>query len=97
MKKTLFHVAASMHAGSVKGAEILIEVALSHLISTGRNTAANASRTAMEDEKYARRRVLKDWINRAASDKDKFMPLHYASFYGNISLIKLLVRHGADI
>jgi len=38
---------------------------------------------------------IKSWINNKTSEG--FRPLHYASFKGNIPLIKLLEEHGADI
>lgn len=40
-------------------------------------------------------RALK-WINHK-TDEDGFTALHFASFRGNISLIKMLVANGADI
>jgi palmitoyltransferase ZDHHC13/17 len=39
---------------------------------------------------------MKDWINQKTW-KDKFTPLLYASFRGNVEMCKLLLDLGADI
>jgi len=39
---------------------------------------------------------MKDWINQKTW-KDKFTPLLYASFRGNVEICKLLLDLGADI
>ena len=41
--------------------------------------------------------MLKTWINQSSRGDDGFTALHFAAFHGNISLIRLLVRHGADV
>ena len=38
-----------------------------------------------------------DWVNANASSEDNFTALHFASFFGNLALIKLLVKHGANV
>ena len=37
------------------------------------------------------------WINTPTLTDQGFYPLHYASNNGKVKLIKLLVKHGADI
>jgi ankyrin repeat protein len=37
------------------------------------------------------------YINQRSKGDDKFTALHYASFFGNIKIIKLLVANGADV
>ena len=44
-----------------------------------------------------RRRALKRWINKLENKKTDFSSLHYAVFYNNTALIKILVRHGGDL
>lgn len=39
---------------------------------------------------------IKLWIN-SKSVKDKFTPLHFASFKNNLSAIKILIENGADV
>lgn len=41
--------------------------------------------------------ALSDWINRPSRGDEGFYPLHFASFHGNVKLIKLLVKSGAII
>lgn len=36
------------------------------------------------------------WINTPSMSEQGFYPLHFASFHGNIPLIKLLMRNKAD-
>jgi len=36
------------------------------------------------------------WINTPSKSEQGFYPLHFASFHGNIQLIKLLMRNKAD-
>lgn len=40
--------------------------------------------------------LMKQWVNAQTLD-DGFSALHYASFRGNIVLIKLLIKNGANI
>ena len=49
------------------------------------------------------RRCVKNWVNTPAKNvtgndgSDGFYPLHYASFHGNVKLVKLLVKNGANV
>ena len=42
------------------------------------------------------RRSVAEWINTPSESEQGFYPLHFASFHGNIQLIKLLMRNKAD-
>lgn len=39
---------------------------------------------------------IKTWIN-MKSNRDKFTPLHFASFKNNLNAIKVLIDNGADV
>ena len=39
---------------------------------------------------------MKQWVNKHSKCDDSFTPLHFASFFGNISCIKYLISEGAD-
>ena len=41
--------------------------------------------------------VINDWVNYPSLGEEGFYPLHFASFHGNIKLIKLFVSCGANI
>ena len=43
------------------------------------------------------RKAVAVWINTQSNSDEGFYPLHFASFHGNVKLIKLLVKNGADI
>jgi ankyrin repeat protein len=47
------------------------------------------------DEKERQVR-LKIWINRKSASSDGFATLHYASFHGNLTLIRYLISKGAS-
>jgi len=40
--------------------------------------------------------LIKDWVN-YKTDDDGFAALHFASFRGNITIINLLLKSGADL
>jgi len=44
-----------------------------------------------------RKKNLKKWINQKTKGKEGFTALHLAAFNGNLTIIKFLERHGADI
>ena len=41
--------------------------------------------------------MVGQWVNTPSKSEEGFYPLHFASFHGNVKLIKLLVRNGANI
>ena len=46
--------------------------------------------------KHEVRRCVANWINTPSESDQGFYPLHFASFHGNIPLIKLLMRNKAN-
>ena len=51
-----------------------------------------------EDETLeSKKKKMKVWINRKTDGKEGFTALHLASFNGNLSIVRFLERHGADI
>lgn len=40
---------------------------------------------------------LKTWINQHSKGEEGFTALHFASFHGNMSLIKMLMKLGANV
>ena len=44
-----------------------------------------------------REEQLKEWINLTSRGEEGFTALHYASFHGNIKILKLLTKYGANI
>lgn len=42
------------------------------------------------------KKAVAKWINTPADTEQGYYPLHFASFHGNIQLIKLLMRNKAD-
>jgi ankyrin repeat protein len=43
------------------------------------------------------RDTIREWINIPSKGEEGFCALHFASFHGNIKLIKLFVRNGANV
>jgi palmitoyltransferase len=40
---------------------------------------------------------LKDWINQHSKGEEGFTALHFASFHGNMKIMRLLIDNGANI
>ena len=94
-----------------KACEILTDFILSggaedtendSMISHPRN-AGNGGSGETQDEKSlaktrdARKLILKNWLNTHSRGDDGFTALHFAGFHGNMGLVRLFVKHGADI
>lgn len=50
-----------------------------------------------QDPPEIRIRKMRMWINKKSEGKEGFTALHLAAFNGNLSIIRFLERHGADI
>ena len=48
-------------------------------------------------KKIQKESELKAWLNAPSRGDDGFTALHFAGFHGNMGLIRLLVKNGADI
>ena len=40
---------------------------------------------------------LKDWVNTHSKGEEGFTALHFASFHGNMPLIRMLMKQGANV
>ena len=63
---------------------------------TKKRLKLNADSSLSEDEKRANEKIFKGFIN-AKTQGDNQTALHYASFRGNIKIIKLLIQNHAEI
>ena len=86
-----------------KACEILVSFVLSEdeeenaaLLNGGSGDTGDL-RHAIEKNKKTKQHALKNWINTHSRGDDGFTALHFAAFHGNMSLIRLLVAHGANI
>ena len=43
------------------------------------------------------RETIREWVNFPSRGDEGFYPLHFASFHGNVKLIQLLVKCGANV
>jgi ankyrin repeat protein len=51
----------------------------------------------LEIIKFKVHEIIKTWINYPSKGDEGFYPLHFASFHGNVKLIKLFRSYGANI
>ena len=66
------------------------------IAQTKKRLKLNADSSLSEDEKKANEEIFKGFIN-AKTQGDNQTALHYASFRGNIKIIKLLIENHAEI
>jgi ankyrin repeat protein len=88
---TLLHLAA--YRNSLKFTKLLVDHAIK-LIPL--RTIGNLHSRAALIEKTRREREFKYWLNREVESEEAFTALHYASYHGNIKIIKFLMEKGAD-
>lgn len=83
-----------------KAVEILINFALfdqHDSRSAPLGEEAPEVRAKREKARKMRKQQLRSWVNTHSRGDDGFTALHFAAFHGNMSLIRLLVRNGANV
>ena len=86
-----------------RACEVLIEFILQEETTATRHLNGGSGETADQRVVSARsshdnrKAVLKEWLNGHSRGDDGFTALHFGAFHGNMSLIRLLVKHGADV
>eukprot|EP00347_Sterkiella_histriomuscorum_P023344 403335004 len=67
-------------------------------VSTALNSARDRNQEELQQQKllYNQNDCLKQWINSSSKGEEGFSALHFASFHGNIPLIRYLMNYGAD-
>ena len=98
-----------MHYASYKNmyqaSKVLIDFVLQDISSTNETTPGGETNKPAKEippsffgrTHEERKRNLQNWLNEASTGDDGFTALHFASFHGNMQIVKLLVEYGADI
>ena len=94
---TPLHFACSKNM--LQSAEVLIDFILQSPEGMRDRRGLLRPPTTVEDREMQleRKNKLKAWIDKPSLGKDSFTALHFAAFHGNLSMIRLLVKHGAEI
>lgn len=85
-----------MHLAAFKSLNRACELLIMYVLKTGPFERADKD-TQDKKQTLARRLKLRTWINQQTNGEDSFTPLHFASFHGNLHLIRLLIKYGANI
>ena len=85
-----------------RACEILIDFILQDEESKGPPNNGGSGETGdpkiiKEHLRQQRKTLLVSWLNQHSKGDDGFSALHFAAFHGNIGMIRLLVKHGADV
>jgi ankyrin repeat protein len=64
--------------------------------SSSTNSGIDLDYASAEAIKKRVRDTIREWVNLPSRGEEGFYPLHFASFHGNVKLIKLLVKCGAN-
>jgi ankyrin repeat protein len=82
-----------LHFAAYKNSDKLCEILCEYILTSHKIEEIENS----EDEKMKRLSILKEWINKPSKGEEGFTALHFASFHGNMRLIKYLIKNGANV
>ncbi|CDW85825.1 dhhc zinc finger domain containing protein [Stylonychia lemnae] len=80
-----------LHFAAYKNNEKMAEILCLFVLGRYKNTLLD------DNERIIREATLKEWVNKQSRGDEGFTPLHFASFHGNIQLIRMLMKYGANI
>ena len=86
-----------IHLAAYKGQNQTIQIMIDFVLGISRDKEGNEIQSIQDEKLKTQRKVLRTWINLQTQGEDSFTALHFASFHGNLSLIRMLIKHGADI
>ena len=81
-------------SGFNRGLELVVKFALERGLRPPKDEEKSLPQAALARE---RKLTLKNWINQFTRGQEKFTPLHLATFHGNLTMIRFLIKHGADL
>lgn len=81
-----------LHFAAYKNSDRLCEILCEFILTPDIDAGENS-----EDGKIHRQDLLKEWIGKPSKGEEGFTALHFASFHGNMKLIKYLIDHGASV
>ena len=79
-----------LHFAAYKNHEASLEVLIDFVL--GRRKPSMSV-----EEKLERLEKLKQWVNLKSKGEEGFTALHFASFHGNMKMIKILTNYGANV
>ncbi len=80
-----------LHFAAYKNSDRLCEILCEFVLTP------EVGKENSEEEKALRVSWLKEWISKPSKGEEGFTALHFASFHGNMRLIKYLINHGASV
>jgi len=82
-----------LHFAAYKNSDKLCDILCEFILTSDKIEVDENS----EEEKLKRQANLREWINKPSKGEEGFTALHFASFHGNMKLIKYLIKNGASV
>lgn len=80
-----------LHFAAYKNSDKICEILCDFVLDQG---SPEETESAVDQE---RRQKLKNWVNTHSRGDEGFTALHFASFHGNMVLVRMLVGYGANV
>lgn len=81
-----------LHFAAYKNSDRLCEILCEFILTRGLNEDKIS-----EEDKQLRKEKLSWWINQHSRGEEGFTAMHFASFHGNMKLIRYLKLYGANV
>ena len=85
-----------MHLAAYKSLNRACEILIRFVLKQSHSGTKGWDALDKRENKLWRIQILRNWLNMHTQGEDSFTALHFASFHGNLALIRMLIKHGAD-